>query len=288
MLTAWNLTPLLFPGRPRSCKATLICHSDPHLPFVPSPVMHFVLRTLAPFAFRQMQKVGPALLACDPCVVPCLARPLAQAAQHRGSLGGACWTCGTLACGWIWICASRCGHEPWPKGSRLAASALEQWGSGAPGPCAPFCTFRLRGASRLRQGLSAQACCRRCRRASTWWIQQIFSDLTAVSSHLTQLPSFESWPATSRSMQRLRAQAWRRCCRRPSTARTRCTCSACGRSSPSTTTSAPASACMWGACTGRTASPQTWSSSAPSTAAAKLCRRRGLSCPGCEAPRGMV
>ena len=60
------------PGRPRSCKATLICHSDPHLPFVPSPVMHFVLRTLAPFAFRQMQKAC-LLLACmglgtQPCI----------------------------------------------------------------------------------------------------------------------------------------------------------------------------------------------------------------------------
>ena len=52
-------------GGQRSCKATMVCHSDPHLPYVPSPVMHFVLRTLAPFAFRQMHKVcsAPALLA---------------------------------------------------------------------------------------------------------------------------------------------------------------------------------------------------------------------------------
>ena len=48
-------------------RGTIISHLDPHLPFVPSFLVTFVLKVLSPYAWRAMQKVmsdwfDPALI----------------------------------------------------------------------------------------------------------------------------------------------------------------------------------------------------------------------------------
>ena len=42
------------PGAPPSCRATMMVHSDPHIPRVPKVLVNFVLNVLAPVVHSQV------------------------------------------------------------------------------------------------------------------------------------------------------------------------------------------------------------------------------------------
>ena len=92
------------------CKGTVVCHSDPHIRYVPSPIMHFVLRVFAPFAFKQMQKVP-----LDPALMHAW-RPRQARHSHQQAQGH---VCGCVPC------SELCSTLDWgPEGGRATVSPL--------------------------------------------------------------------------------------------------------------------------------------------------------------------